>query len=506
MHRLPIGIQTFSKIRDGNYLYIDKTEDAFNLINSYEYVFLSRPRRFGKSLFLDTLQSLFEGDKRLFEGLYIHDKWDWETKYPVIKISWAGDFKTLESTRETATILMKENQKRLGIECSVDNPAGCFRELIEKCYEKYNQKVVVLIDEYDKPILDNLDNIDRAKENRDFLRGVYIQLKESDRYIKFAFLTGISKFSKASIFSGLNNLVDISLMPKYGNICGYTHENIKNEFYEYSKDFNLEKIKEWYNGYYFLKDRIYNPFDILRLFDSGMFRNYWWESGQAYSPIEMLKRGDYYIPELENLLVSDDLLNSFEIENLKLEVLLYQAGYLTIERQEYYEEYELYKYKLAVPNKEVQISLNNLILEYLISKANQDDIDILYILKDAKIDKLKEKLESLFASIPYNNYVKNNISNFEGYYASVVYAYFASTGVKIVAEDVSSRGRLDMSIFMGDNIYCIEFKVDSKGALEQIKQKEYHKKYMSEGKDIYLVGIEFDSEEKNITNFEWKKI
>ena len=507
MQRLPVGIQTFQDIIEGNYLYIDKTKEAYELIDNFRYVFLSRPRRFGKSLFIDTLHNIFEGNRELFNGLYIYDKWDWEVKYPVIKIDWAGNFKTLESTEEVAKRVFKDNQKRLGLDCDMDESSSSyFATLIQECYEKYNQKVVVLIDEYDKPILDNLDNIQRAEENRDFLRGLYIQLKANDRYIKFAFLTGISKFSRASIFSGLNNLEDISLNPQFGNICGYTHENIKNEFYEYSKDFNLEKIREWYNGYYFLKERIYNPFDILKLFKYRQFKNYWWESGQSYSLIEMLKRGDYYIPELENLIVSDDLINSFEIENLKLEVLLYQAGYLTIDRIIYYEEYEIYKYKLRVPNKEVQRSLNNLIFEYLTNKRNEDDIEILDILKYADLDKLKDKLISLFASIPYNNYVKNNIFSFEGYYASVLYAYFASVGVKIIAEDVSSRGRVDLTIFMGDNIYCIEFKVDDKGALDQIKDRQYHKKYINESKNIYLVGIEFDSEDKNISNFEWDSV
>ncbi len=509
MQKLPIGIQTFQKIRDGNYLYIDKTEDAYKLINSYEYVFLSRPRRFGKSLFVDTLQNIFEGNKDLFEGLYIYDKWDWSVAYPVIKISWGGNFKSLESTERVAKRIFKDNQKRLGIECEMDeDSSSCFATLIQACYEKYNQKVVVLIDEYDKPILDNLDDIDRAKENRDFLRGLYIQLKESDRYLKFVFLTGISKFSKASIFSGLNNLLDISLMPKFGNICGYTHENLENEFVEYSKEFDLEKVREWYNGYYFLKDRIYNPFDVLKLFDSGVFKNYWWESGQAYSLIEMLKRGNYYIPELENLVVSEELLNSFEIENLKLEVLLYQAGYLTIDTVEYYEEYELYNYKLKIPNKEVQISFNNLVLEYLTDRYinPKEKVTLLDILKYAKLDEFKQNLESLFASIPYNNYVKNSIGEYEGYYAGVIYAYLASLGIRLVAEDVTNRGRVDMTLFISDKVYCIEFKVGNGEALAQIRNRAYYKKYLGQNKEIYLVGIEFDRESKNISVFEWERV
>ena len=226
MKKLPIGIQTFSDIINENYLYIDKTKYALDLIEDYKYVFLSRPRRFGKSLFLDTLQEIFLGNKELFKGLYIYDKYQFE-EYPVIRIDWSGNFKTLQNTEQRALEILENNQKRLGISCKRTNPSGCLEELIQNSYEKYNKRVIILIDEYDKPILDNLDNPQRAEENRDFLRGMYIQLKANDRYIKFAFLTGISKFSKASIFSGLKQIEDISLSSDFGDICGYTQEDIE---------------------------------------------------------------------------------------------------------------------------------------------------------------------------------------------------------------------------------------------------------------------------------------
>jgi len=516
MKKLPIGIQTFREIIENNYVYVDKTQEAYNLINSYKYSFLSRPRRFGKSLFLDTLKNIFEGKKELFKGLYIYDKWDFQ-EYPVIKIDWAGDFKTLESTKKTALKILEENQERLGIECKIDDdPSICFRRLIQEAYKKYQKPVVVLVDEYDKPILDNLDNPKRAIENRDFLRGIYIQLKANDEFIKFAFLTGISKFSRASIFSGLNNLVDISLMPKYGNICGYTHENLKENFREYSKDFDLEKVREWYNGYYFLKDRIYNPFDILRLFDSGIFDNYWWESGNSYSLITLLKRNSYFIPELENLVISKDLMNTFEVDSLKLEVLLYQSGYLTIKNVKTYEEYDITTYELGVPNKEVQISLNNLFFEYFTNQEidRMKNLDLLNSLKESNLEEFKNALISLFASIPYNNYVKNNIAGYEGYYASVVYAYLASLGLPIIAEDVTNRGRIDLTIVFGNKAYIIEFKVqsseqvtsDENETMKQLKTKEYHKKYLDKFNEIYLVGIVFSEKEKNIVKFDWEKV
>ena len=266
LNRLPIGIQTFSQIREDNYIYIDKTKEAFELIESYKYTFLSRPRRFGKSLFLDTLHNIFEGNKELFEGLYIYDKWDFDTTYPVIKISWDGNLQTSNNLEKVAINSLNQNQKRLDIECKDrQNLSMCFLELIQKSYEKYNQRVVILIDEYDRPILDTIDNLEQSKLNREFIKGMYSVMKGADAYIKFVFLTGVSKFSKASIFSGLNMLSDISLHQNYGNICGYTQSNIENEFLPYLNGVDLTKVKEWYNGYNFLKDDVYNPFDILTL-------------------------------------------------------------------------------------------------------------------------------------------------------------------------------------------------------------------------------------------------
>ncbi len=506
MNRLPIGIQTFSNIIRDNQIYIDKTEEALDLVENYKYAFLSRPRRFGKSLFIDTLQEIFEGNREIFKNLYIYDKYDFES-YPVIKIDWAGNFKTLQQTEQTAKFILKKNQERLGVECELNDDASiCFATLIIEAYKKYQKPVVVLIDEYDKPILDNIEDTQRALENRDFLRGIYIQLKAHDEYIKFAFLTGITKFSKASIFSGLNNIEDISLHPNFGNICGYTQKNIEDEFYEYSQEFDLKKIKEWYNGYDFLKDKIYNPFDVLKLFKNKSYKNYWWESGNPYFLITLLKKQNYYIPNLENIKLSEDLLNTFEVDKLKLEVLLYQSGYLTIDKV--YEK-RITQYSLKVPNKEVQMSLNNLFIDYLteqdIEKLSLQD-NLYDALEEGNLAFFQETLSSLFASIAYNNFTNNDIQNYEGYYASVVYAYLASLGLEIVAEDVTNRGRIDLTLFIEEKIYIIEFKINSDDALKQIKEREYHQKYLSQGKEIYLVGIGFDTQERNLSSFEWEMV
>ncbi len=507
LKRLPIGIQTFSEIIEGNYLYIDKTEIAYNLINSYKYVFLSRPRRFGKSLFLDTLQNIFEGNKELFKGLNIYNRWNFKERYPVIKISFSGARSSKELLASLKSILEK-NQEILEVSCNSDDYAICFNELIEKTYKKYNQKVVILIDEYDKAILDSIKKIDEAIENREILKRFYSQIKDNDKYIKFVFLTGVSKFSKTSIFSGLNNITDITLDPRYGNICGYTQNDIETSFLPYLDGVDLKKLKLWYNGYNFLGDRVYNPYDILLFIDKGKkYRNYWFETGTPTFLVDLIKEKNYFLPKLSNLVVGETLLGSFDIENIQVEVLLFQAGYLTI-KEEIIDEFDFIEYKLSIPNKEVKRSLNSLFVTFL---TNNNDIQtqqkrILRALISSDLKSFKSSLETIFANIPYNNYVKNNIASYEGYYTSVIYTYLASLGLTLIAEDVTNKGRIDLTIKIDNCIYIIEFKVGSSDALGQIKEKNYAQKYLKENKTIFLVGINFDEDEKNISNFEWEKV
>ncbi|MEA3513452.1 MAG: ATP-binding protein [Campylobacterota bacterium] len=516
LKKLPVGIQTFKDIIDENYLYIDKTDIAYNLLNSYKYTFLSRPRRFGKSLFLDTLQNIFEGNKELFKGLDIYDKWDFDTTYPVIKISWDGKNRSSEDLEQSLKETLKNNQERLSVECEDDlDLTICFKRLITASYEKYNQKVVILIDEYDKPILDIVDDIEQAKEHREFIKGLYSIIKGNDAYIKFAFLTGVSKFSKSSIFSGLNMLEDISLNPEFGNICGYTQNDIETTFLPFLKDVDLQRFKNFYNGYNFLKDDIYNPFDtLLFIKNKFLYKNYWFETGSPTFLIKLIKDNNYFIPNLSNLTVDERLLDSFDIENLDLEVILYQSGYLTID--EMIEEdmgfASQIKYKLKIPNIEVKISLYNYILDTLLKENSQikqkSQMSIYKALANNDLDALKEALLSLFASIPYNNYTRNNIAHFEGYYATVIYTYLASLGIKIIGEDVTNHGRIDLTLFIEDKIYIVEFKMkDNKtDPLAQIKEKNYAQKYISDKKDIYLVGIEFDEDEKNLCCFKYEQM
>ena len=508
--KLPIGIQDFREIREEGYLYIDKTEIIHNLITSGKYYFLSRPRRFGKSLLVYTLKYLFEGERRLFEGLYIYDRYDFP-KHPVIHISFSGDMRSGDSLREVILDDLKNNQNRLGVRCeNRRNYTIYFKELIRGVYERYNQKVVILVDEYDKPILDNIDQIEVAKENREILRGLYSIIKDMDSYIRFAFLTGVSKFSKAGIFSGLNNLEDITLNPDFGTLLGITQAELELYFGEYlvENGVDLEQLKEWYNGYNFLADLVYNPFDLLLFVKNKfVFDNYWFSSGTPSFLVKLLEKEGFYLPKMSNLQVGKVLLDSFDIENMRPEVVLFQAGYLTIDRQIINEEGEI-EYILRLPNKEVRMSLSRVLIEYLAQDINQERRSKIHVsLKQGDLEVLRKEIESLFAGIPYHNYTNNEIARHEGYYASVIYAYLQSLGYSIIGEDVSSRGRADLTMITRDKIYIFEIKVDTdESPIKQIKERQYYKKYESQNKDIYLVGIKIDSEKKNLSGFEWEKL
>jgi len=514
LKKLPKGISTFREIIEHDYLYIDKTSIALDLVESEKYVFLSRPRRFGKSLFIDTLHSLFEGSKKLFNGLYIADKWDWSQAYPVIKIDFGGTRSKKDLLNAIFNIL-RENQERLGVVCEEkDDYALFFDELIKKASKKHNQKVVVLIDEYDKPILDNLDQELVAKEHREILKRLYSQIKLNDKDIRFAMLTGVSKFSKVSLFSGLNNLTDISLLEKYGSICGYTQNDIETSFLPYLDGVDLDRLKEWYNGYYFLGEKVYNPYDILLFINSDkLYKNYWFESGTPTFLLELIRKSSYFLPDFSNLEVDEKVTNSFDIEDISLESVMLQSGYLTI--REMVIDNDFISYRLDFPNKEVRISFNNYLSNLFFAQAPKVAIkrELLEILKESDLEGLERVLKRLFASIAYNNFTKNEIERYEGFYASVIYAYFASLGVELIAEDVTNRGRIDLTLKYDGKTYLFEFKtiptnssyniVSSKDPLAQIREKRYYEKYRG---DIYIIGIVFNTEERVIAQFEWEKV
>ena len=510
--KFPIGIQSFEVIRTEGYYYVDKTPFVKMLVDEGKYYFLSRPRRFGKSLFIDTLKQAFLGKKELFKDLYLYDNWDWNVTYPVIHISFgSGVVKEKSVLEKKMDYIVSDHAEKYKVCLKKEIISDKFFELIKKLAEKYNQKVVVLVDEYDKPILDNIENPETAIEMREALKNFYSVLKDADPYLKFVFLTGVSKFSKVSIFSGLNNLKDITLHPKYGTICGYTQSELETVFADALEDVNLEEVKLWYNGYNFLSEPVYNPFDILLYLDSKIFRPYWFETGTPTFLIKLIQQKKLLLPSLENLEVGEELLESFDIDKIYPETLLFQTGYLTIKSVK--RKRFTTKYTLTWPNFEVKVSFNNHLLnEFMELSEKEKKLDAGWdALEQANLDALKNTLYSLFASIPYDWYRKNNISEYEGFYASVVYAYFSALGVDVRVEDATNVGRLDMAVIFENKCYIFEFKVieldESKGkALSQLKEKRYHEKYLNQCKEVYLIGIEFSKEKRNITNFEWEKI
>ncbi|MFW5959671.1 MAG: ATP-binding protein [Chitinivibrionales bacterium] len=513
MKKLPIGIQTFRDIIEENCYYVDKTEAAFKLADRGRYYFLSRPRRFGKSLFLDTLAEMFECNKSLFEGLWVYDKWDWEDPHPVIRISFgSGDFSGRDKIKNKILFLIKNNTKQLSLDYVIDDTLdfnGNFISMIQSVYEKYGKKVVILIDEYDKPILDNITDRDTALDGREILRTFYSAIKDCDRYIRFVFITGVSKFSKMNLFSGLNNLEDITIKKDYAEITGYTHADILRVFKERLEGVDLEMVKRWYNGYNYLGEDIYNPFDILLFLSNDcVFKNYWWGTGNPGFLIEKLKTEDYYLPDLENISVGEETLNTFDIDKIDLTALLWQTGYLTFDKRIFLGG--RVRYKMKIPNLEIMSSLNSLFFDYLTNlngSKESKEIALTEALLESDFSKSRDILKSFFASIPYTNYANNIISGYEGYYASVVFTLLASQGFEVIAEDTTNRGRIDMTLKFPESIVIIEFKVDIKESpINQIKERKYYEKYASDTRDIYLVGMCFDSNERNISEFIWEKL
>ena len=510
MKKLPIGIQTFKNLINEGYHYVDKTSFVHDLVTKGKYYFLSRPRRFGKSLFLSTLKSAFSGEKDLFQRLFLENNWDWSVKYPVVHISFgSGVCKSVEDIQVTFDEILYDHTKKYGIQFAKKSRQGRFGELIQLLNEKYNQSVVILIDEYDKPILDNIHDKTTAIAIREELKNIYSVIKDSDPYIKFVFITGVSKFSKVSLFSGLNNLEDITLAARYSSICGYTQKELETVFADYLKGVDLNEVRKWYNGYSWLGEEVYNPFDILLYLRNKDFRSYWFETATPTFLIKLLETGQYYIPDLYNLSAGEEIIGSFDVDNIKVETLLFQAGYLTIKNLQQIGAFR--RYDLTYPNLEVESSLNNYILSALVEDhlaKTRNQSAILDALQANNLNKLKNTIHAFFASIPNQWYRKNRISNYEGYYASIVYCYFAALGLDTIPEDSTNHGMIDLTIRFNGRVYIIEFKVlelTAKGnALSQIKAKRYHEKYSEN--DIYLIGIEFSSEDRNIVNFEWERI
>jgi hypothetical protein len=513
MKSLPIAKTEIKEIIGGNFLYVDKTKFIKQLVDDrHTYYFLSRPRRFGKSLFVDTLRAAFAGEKELFNGLYLENNWDWNVQYPVISISFGGGTQfTTEQLNNHINFLLKNNARKYGIELSEIEIPDRFAELIQLLSEKFNLPVVILIDEYDKPILDNLTK-PAAEVMREGLSSFYSVLKDASKYLKFVFLTGVSKFSKTSIFSKLNNLTDISLVEKYADICGITQIDLETIFTDYLIDVDLKKIQRWYDGYNFKGDDLYNPYNVLMFLWEKRYKPYWFQTGTPTFLMELIKKRQFFIPELEKLSIAENQLEEFNIDNIDLNVLLFQTGYLTI--QEEYVIGEHTYYNLKIPNTEVKIGLSDYLLNMFYASGSDTNArtalykQVYFSITQGKPQDLEPAFKSFFSSIPFEWYKNNNIQHFEGFYSSLFYAFFAAQGFTILPEDFTNRGRMDMSIVTDNTIYIFEFKMKTnvKNALQQIKDMKYYEKYLSANKKIFLIGIEFDEEQKNISVFECEKL
>ena len=512
MQNLPIGMQSFESIRQNNFLYVDKTKHIYNLVNSSRYYFLSRPRRFGKSLFLSTLKAYFLGKKELFKDLYIETvEKDW-TEYPVLYLDLnSGMYDTEANLYSVINNHLIRWEKEYDI-TPVDRELNTrFTNVVIAAFEKTGKQVVILVDEYDKPLLQTIDNEELHDKFKSTLKGVYSVLKGCDEYIRFGFLTGVTKFSKISLFSDLNNLMDISLDENYTDICGITEEEIKTNFKEHlqafaekentTKEDILSQLKAMYDGYHFSENTsidIYNPFSLLNSLTERKFRNYWFQTGTPTFLIKLLQENDYDLKDLsEGNITARDLTSKESMLSAPV-ALFYQSGYLTI--KDY--DKELQEYTLGYPNKEVEQSF----LEFLLPRYVHtiDDKSASYLskfikdLRAGRIEDFLEKMKVFFAGIPYDI-----IKDTENYYQTILFLICRLVGFYSQAEYRTSRGRMDMVIKTKDYIYVFEFKFDksAKEALEQIDSKDYPLAFQQDERKLYKVGVNFSSQTKNIDEY-----
>ena len=483
--------------------YVDKTDHARRLVERGKYYFLSRPRRFGKTLLVDTLQKLFEGSEELFRGLAVHGAWDWSARHPVVRISFGGgNFDSPDFVRRNVEDQLAETERLAGLEPGPGEASIRFRRLIRTLHERTGQRTVVLVDEYDKPILDALGDREMARANRDFLRGFYAMIKDCDEQLRFVFLTGVSKL--AGLFSGLNNLRDITLAPEFSDICGYTDAELDAVFAPELKGLDRDEIRRWYNGYNWLgPERLYNPFGVLLLLAERRFGNYWFESGTPTFLVETLTRRGLPTPDLDGMTGSEALLSTFDVD--RIEALLFQTGYLTIAG----EEDGGRRYRLCYPNLEVRRSLGEALLGELLprqAREKAEDPQLRELLEANDFERLETLFRGVFDAIPHQWHMNNTVARYEAHYASVIHCCFLMHGVEPVAEDSGSRGRADMAIRAGGRVYLFEFKVVERGregtALAQLREKGYADKYRHLGRSVHLIGVEFSRAERNVVGFD----
>ncbi len=504
---LPIGIQDFAELRNGGYLYVDKTQPIQRLLTASKYYFLSRPRRFGKSLTLSTIKYIYQGKRELFQGLWIENQWDWTKVNPVIlfsinKLDYQG--LGLEVALQQA-VLAVATEYQITLQGSTLKTQ--FSELLEAIATQHG-KVVLLIDEYDKPLIDYLDNMPLAKANQQVMKTFYSVLKDSDPYLAFMLITGVSKFSKVSIFSDLNHLFDLTFRQESAALVGYTQVELETYFEPYiqtiqtqlslTREVLLAQIRLWYNGYSWDgRIRVYNPFSILSFCRSSEFSNFWFETGTpTFLPKLMHKQN---LIEVDGIEMDELGFSSYDIEKLQVIPILLQTGYLTIQ-----EKLEFGLYRLGYPNREVRAAM----LAYLIAEMRYDDtmtstptvVTLHRAFAKNDIVQVILLIKAIFKTIPSHIFIKEA----ESYYHSLIYLVFHYLGLYSESEVNTSDGRLDCVVKTPTHIYVIEFKLNKSAeeALQQIKDKGYAEKYRTDARQKVLLGINFSSEQKTVESWQ----
>jgi PAS domain-containing protein len=506
--KLPLGLQDFRKIIENGFLYVDKTEYVFRIASNPGAYFLSRPRRFGKSITVAILHELYSGSRELFQGLWIEDKWDWNKKHPVLRLSLTSiGFQSigLRPALLQEISLIAEAQ---GITLKSEGLAARFRELIG-AMAAGGHKTVVLVDEYDAPILHYLGTkLEQAVENREVLREFYTVLKDCDTLLELVFLTGVSKFSKTGIFSGLNNLVDLSMHPAFATMLGYTQEELESNFSEeieaaavalqLPRPQLLDKMREWYNGYRFEEHapRVYNPVSVNNFFSRNKFENFWFATGTPSFLVNLLRKEGIF--DLNLPAINPGGFETFELDRLKPEAILFQTGYLTIQGLT-----EDGLIQLAYPNKEVRDSMLEVLIEGFLAVDVERSAYLVIRLRNAfrenDVDKAMEILQGVFANLPYFLHEKYP----EKFFHAAIHLLFTYMGIRIHSEACTSEGRVDSLVETDTHVYILEYKLDKspQEAIEQIRRKRYYQAAWHLGKPVIAVGVSFSSQTKNIESW-----
>jgi GNAT superfamily N-acetyltransferase len=505
--KLPIGLQDFRGLRQDGYLYVDKTRHIHRLITEGKYYFLSRPRRFGKSLLLSTIKEVFLGSRWLFEGLWIAEEWDWSQRFPVVHVSFSLLDYQGRGLEQALLDMLADIAKQYGIRLEGDTIKSRFHQLLVDLHAQHGP-VVLLIDEYDKPLIDYLDkeSLPTALAHQKLLKSFYSVLKDSDAHLRMLFITGVSKFSRVGVFSDLNNLNDITLHPAYATITGITQDELIGSFEGRIRDLAaganqdvlLNDIKTWYNGYSWDgRQFVYNPFSLLSFFSAGQFQNFWFTTGTPTFLIKLLKERDFV--QLENLVVDASVFESYTLENLEARSLLFQTGYLTIKSVD---EFQIYT--LGYPNKEVEESM----LRHLFGLYRHEEpatsgptaVQLRHAFYANDIERVMVTLNSVFQSVPHHIF----ISGREAYFHSLVYLTFKMLGMYTQSEVNTASGRVDCVVQTPTHVYLLEFKLDHPAAeaLQQIVDKDYAAPYRALGKKVTGVGVRFGSAEKQVVEWE----